>query len=300
VHIPVLVSEVLRFLDGSNHNNIIDATFGCGGHAKAILELCNECSVLGIDRDEAAVEYAKSVAVRYRNRFEFLNIKFSQIPEFVPRDKKYDAILFDFGVSSMQIDNPARGFSFSRKGILDMRMSKNTSESALDVVNFYSFDDLADIIYYYGNESKARKIAVNIISRRKKEKITTTTQLKSAIDEVFDGITKTKIDNATKTFQALRIFVNDELREIAQALKMLPRILRPNARIVTISFHSLEDRIVKLWQKDNSDQFSCINQNVVRPSLKEIERNARSRSAVLRAFVFQPSNGATGDFTCHE
>jgi 16S rRNA (cytosine1402-N4)-methyltransferase len=289
MHTPVRVQEILEFLNVQNHDMVIDATFGCGGHTEAILNSCRECFVFGIDRDEAVIQYANSVIAKYPGRFSFVNTRFSRICEVVPLGKKYDAILFDFGMSSLQVDNPSRGFSFSKDGILDMRMSKTDSQSAFDVVNSYNFCDLADVIYHYGDETRSRKIASNIVHHRQRSKITTTTQLKNIIDEALDDSRLAKIDNATKTFQALRILVNDELREISKTLEVLQNILNPGARIITISFHSLEDRIVKLWQKSNANQIHRINKKVVRPSQSEVKRNVRSRSAVLRAFVFHPS-----------
>ncbi len=285
-HIPVLLRESIELLNISTGDRIIDATFGGGGHAEAILANNESCYVLGVDRDEEAADRAALVALRYPGRFRFINTIFSNIRAVIEPDEKFDAILFDFGVSSFQIDNPDRGFSFSKDGILDMRMSRVDGISALDVVNDFSEQDIADIIYNYGDEPKARKIAASIIKNRQAKKISTTFQLKSIIDEIFGG-KRSKIENATKTFQALRIYVNDELSEISKALESLEFILNHGARVVTISFHSLEDRIVKMWQKNNASIFKSINKKVIKPSREEIQNNVRARSAVLRGMIYE-------------
>lgn len=288
-HIPVLLEESLTLLNISDKNRIIDATFGGGGHTKAILSRNVNCHVTAIDRDTEASARASLIAQEFPDRFTFVQMNFSKISSLIQENRqKFDAILFDFGVSSFQIDAPQRGFSFMNEGALDMRMSNiENSESAMDVVNKYKEEDIADIIYNYGDEPKSRKIAANIVKYRKNQVIETTTQLKTVIDEAFLWKKCSKIDNATKTFQALRIYVNDELREIALALESLPLILKHGARIVTISFHSLEDKIVKNWQKNNQNIVKRVNKKVIKPSYEEIRKNPRSRSAVLRGFIYE-------------
>lgn len=289
VHIPVLLEESLELLSISDRKRVLDATFGGGGHTRAILSINSSCHVTGLDRDPDAAERAFTMSNEFPNRFSFQRANFSKISElFSENTMKFDAVLFDFGVSSFQIDDSSRGFSFMNEGILDMRMSNDDGgESAIDIINNYKEEDLADIIYNYGDEPRSRKIAKNIVKHRQNEHIQTTKQLKEIIDEAFEGKKHSKIDNATKTFQALRIYVNDELKEIATALDSLHKILEKGARIATISFHSLEDRIVKNWQKNSQDTVKRINKNVIKPSREEIRRNPRSRSAVLRGFIYE-------------
>jgi 16S rRNA (cytosine1402-N4)-methyltransferase len=287
-HIPVLLHEVLNTLIILDNDLVIDATFGGGGHTCAILNANTTCKVVGIDIDETAIERAVSVSQKFPGRFRFVNTNFSNIDI----GEKADAILFDFGVSSFQIDSPERGFSFMSDGPLDMRMSGRSHDrdenelSAMDIVNTFSEKDLSDIIYNYGEERQARKIAKSIVSRRKEGVIDTTIKLKNVINEVFGNRRISRIENATKTFQAIRIYVNDELRSIDTALSRLPDILKDGARIVTISFHSLEDRIVKHWAKRCCENISPINKKVVRPSREEVLENPRSRSAIMRGFIY--------------
>lgn len=285
-HIPVLLNEVLELLHPIDGNKIIDATFGYGGHTEAILRF-SKCSVTAIDRDptvETRVDKLRSI---YGNRFNFIHGRFATVIGTL--EQKYDRVLFDFGVSSMQLDNAYRGFSFLKNGKLDMRMSCS-GLSAYDVVNKYSEADLAEIIYKYGDESRARQIAKAIAEARKISDIETTLQLKDVIANVF-GYSKihkkhSNIDVATKTFQAIRIYVNDELREIDTALNSLKKILNNNAIVATITFHALEDRLIKLWAQNNSC-FIPIVRNVITASAEEIRANPRSRSAKLRGFILR-------------
>jgi 16S rRNA (cytosine1402-N4)-methyltransferase len=286
-HTPVLLSEAVELMQISDKCKIIDATFGDGGHTKAILDYNQTCSVLGVDRDELAVARAKVIESQYPERFCFLCSRFSLLPELLQNTEKFDVILFDFGVSSSQIDDCNRGFSFMKDGPLDMRMSNTGTITAFNVVNTYSQKDIADIIYRYGEERKSREIAEKIIKTRKVSPITTTLQLKNVINDALRNKRFSKIDNATKTFQALRIYINQELEEISNALTALPSILKHGARIITISFHALESRIVKEWQRNNSNIIKKINKKVIKPSREEVIQNPRSRSAVLRGFIYE-------------
>ena len=292
-HIPVLLNEVIYYLSPSNGDNIIDATFGYGGHTSAILEKCSNCNVLGIDRDPDVIDRANQIKSIYNERFNFIHGKFSEVLQDL--DCKYNKILFDFGVSSMQLDIPERGFSFSKSGYIDMRMSKQ-GKSAYDVINNLSQDDLAEIIWKYGDESKSRQIAKAIVEYRNKKPIETTEELRNIVHNTLhrrssniDTFTKTSIDVSTKTFQAIRIYVNDELNEINKALNILHNVLVNNSIIVTISFHSLEDRIVKYWAHSNNNIIK-INDKIIKPSANEIKYNSRARSAILRAFRYINSN----------
>ena len=293
-HIPVLLNETLAVLSPKNEDRIIDATFGGGGHTSAILDICKNCSVFGIDRDPDAMLRAQSIKNKYQERFNFFPGQFSNISEILKDHGKFDGILFDFGISSFQVDEADRGFSFSKSGNLDMRMSKD-GLSAYDVVNSFDEEDLANIIWTYGDEPKSRRIASIIVESRKNSKIETTSELRNIVSKAFgfQSINKqySKVDVATKTFQAIRIFVNDELSEIDKALKQLPEILNDGARVAAISFHSLEDRIVKTWSKSNKKFFSPINKAVIKATKEEILKNPRSRSAVLRGFVYTKDGG---------
>jgi 16S rRNA (cytosine1402-N4)-methyltransferase len=275
-------------LQPKSGERIIDATFGGGGHTVAILESSN-CYILGIDRDPDAMTRASKIKDKYDKNFDFITGEFSKLSELTSEFGKFDGILFDFGMSSFQIDDPDRGFSFTKKGKLDMRMSKH-GISAFDVVNSFEEKDLADIIWKYGDESKSRKIAAEIIKSRKIAKIETTDELRCIVQNVFKSTAikkkHSKIDVATKTFQSIRIFVNDELSEIDSALRQLPQILKNGARIATISFHALEDRIVKYWAKSNANYISSVNKSIIKPSNEEINKNPRARSAILRGFVY--------------
>jgi 16S rRNA (cytosine1402-N4)-methyltransferase len=286
-HIPVLLNESLELMQIFDNCKIIDATFGCGGHTRAVLERNPTCEVLGIDRDESTIDYAKIVESQYPGRFRFFNSKFSNLPKLLQKTEKFHGILFDFGLSSCQLDDHTRGFSFMSDGPLDMRMSKDDKVTAFDIVNAYNRSDIADIIYTYGEEPRSRKIAEKIVERRKTSPITTTLQLKNIINEAFHNRKISRIDNATKTFQAIRIYVNQELEEISKTLEVLPSILEHGARIITISFHSLESRIIKLWQRNNPNIIKRINKKVIKPSREEVLKNPRSRSATLRGFIYE-------------
>ena len=293
MHIPVLLKEVVDVLAPKSGERILDCTFGGGGHTRAILN-ASDCYVVALDRDPEARDRALQLKNTYNERFDFVLAKFSEISDLFLNKQRFDAVLFDFGVSSFQLDDAKRGFSFSKDAPLDMRMSKN-GISAYDVVNTFSEEDLADILWTYGDEILSRKIASAIVNARKLKPIETTVQLANIVREMARLTHRTKkhsrIDAATKTFQAIRIFVNDELREISIALEDLPKILNNGSRIVLISFHALEDRIVKNWAKSQRDVLFPINDYVVKPTAEEIFANPRSRSAILRSFWYN----ATGD-----
>lgn len=292
VHKPVLLQEVLSFLDPKPNLTYVDATFGGGGYTKAILEK-TECNVIAIDRDEDALERAKPFSEEYKDRFQFFLSNFSNL-DVVLKDKAFDGIVFDFGVSSFQIENGERGFSFKMDGNLDMRMSKNGELTAEDVVNTYTETELEKIIKFYGEEPFAKKIARAIINYRKFCYIKTTLQLAEIVRSIVPKFGM--LDPATKTFQALRIFVNDELREIKIALdKIVDMFLSfgttsGKIQVLTVAFHSLEDRTVKNWIKTNkeffrgNDKYRFENKtgSVVEPSRDERIKNPRSRSAKLR------------------
>ncbi|MDR0631378.1 MAG: 16S rRNA (cytosine(1402)-N(4))-methyltransferase RsmH [Holosporales bacterium] len=312
-HVPVLLNEVLEYLDPKDGHAYVDATFGGGGYSRAILERAAGSRVVAIDRDPAAAERAKDFVHRYGPRFAFYLTNFGNISEIL-ESCDYSGIVFDFGVSSFQLEDGARGFSFQNDGPLDMRMgavgetiapSANAHPAnitAADVVNSYSVQDLTRIIKTYGDEPHAKKISDAIVRRRRDHPILTTLELANIVRSVVRH--SGAIDPATKTFQALRIFVNDELREIQCALDsiasdVVARQLR-QISVITVSFHSLEDRIVKNWWTSHNRSHACdrgntsprafsitqLHSRVITPSTDELRANPRCRSARMRAFSF--------------
>ena len=297
-HIPVMVPEILKYLEVSSGGRYIDCTLGEGGHTKSLLEASNPGGeVLGIDADHEAIEVSKNRLEEYGERFIYDNSNFKNIKKIAMKSKfvPCHGILFDLGVSSLQLDKESRGFSFRRKAPLDMRFSINQTLTAQDVLNTFSESEISDILYQYGEERQSRKIAKLIIENR---------PLSNA-DELSDLIKKNirqtnyKINPATKTFQALRIYINEELNSLSQALEQSLEILGVGGRMAVISYHSLEDRIVKNFFKKESKYCICppnipecdcghfpklkiITKKPVSPSQSEIEANKRSRSAKLR------------------
>jgi 16S rRNA (cytosine1402-N4)-methyltransferase len=288
LHVPVLVSEVVENLGNINAKVVVDATFGGGSYTKSFLESGAQ-KVIAFDRDPDAIKRAEVLRSEYGNRFQIHHACFSEMREFI-ENNSVDAVVFDFGVSSFQLDDAARGFSFRFNGPLDMRMGL-AKTSAAEVVNNFSESDLADIIYFYGDEKKARVIAKAIVAQRALKPFETTLELAILVRGIVkrhDGI-----DAATLTFQALRIFVNDELKEIQTALQAADSLLVNGGRLIAVSFHALEDRIVKNHCSKNftSNDVDCtykkLNSKIVVPSKKELRDNPRSRSAKLRAYVKQ-------------
>ena len=248
-HIPVLLNQMLEALSPQNEEVYVDATFGGGGYSRAILEAA-DCRVVALDRDPEAVTRGRALESEFGDRFQMLNGTFSQLKELLEEIglTKVNGFIFDLGVSSNQIDTPERGFSFRFDAPLDMRMS-NEGLSAADVVNTYSEKDLADIIYRYGEEKKSRSIARKIVEVRKEEPIQTTRQLADLVKSVVRG-SKDGQNPATLTFQALRIYVNNELIEVDKGLKIAEELLVSGGRLVVVTFHSLEDRLVKQFLRE--------------------------------------------------
>ena len=296
-HIPVLLEETINALSVKNENFYIDATFGLGGYTRAILEKKN-CKVLGVDRDPDVTSAAEAIKVDFKNRFYFQNARFSQIEQLLEpsRIKKVAGIVFDLGVSSPQIDQGHRGFSFKLNGPLDMRMSKE-GPTAEEFINKVEEKTLANIIFELGDEVFSRRIARNIITERAVNTITKTGQLASIIRTAVPS-SKYKIDPATKTFQAIRIYLNDEISELERGLIAAERILQPNGILAVVSFHSIEDRIIKNFflkcsQNKNlsrhipdipskNHSLKILTKKPILPSENEIKYNTRSRSAKLR------------------
>lgn len=295
IHYPVMLNEVLENLDVSDNKTYVDATFGNGGYSEAILNKAN-CKVIALDRDSTVLPRVEELKKQFGDRFEFRLGCFGDFAELV--EENIDGAVFDIGVSSMQLDQTERGFSFSKDAPLDMRMSQ-TGVSAKDLVNQLSETELADILYNYGEEKKSRQIAKKIIEARKVKPIETTVELANIIYQINKRSFNQNIDPATRSFQALRIAVNDELNELSKGLLGATSRLNKNGRLVVVDFHSLEDRIVKTFMKLNSDKkqhvsryrkdensnsnalFSYVSKAIV-PTAQELELNSRSRSAKLR------------------
>ena len=303
-HIPVLLNEVLDGLDIKEDGIYVDATFGRGGHSRKILERLGPSGRLyGFDRDLTAVEAAKEIK---DERFCITHSAFSNILEVCENlgiAGKVDGILMDIGVSSPQIDDPSRGFSFDKDGPLDMRMDQSARLDAKTIVNTYSKQELAYIFKVYGEENFASKVAAAIVRDREKKTFETTLELSEFIKRVIGGKPTPK-HKATRCFQALRIAVNGELDELKKALDSSLDVLADNGRLCVISFHSLEDRIVKTFIKDKSQGQKVPNGlpltfeetekmrlatakvepvgGAIKATAEEIESNVRSRSATLR------------------
>lgn len=298
-HIPVLLAEVVNALAPKEGGIYVDGTFGRGGYTRALLESA-KVQVIGIDRDPTAIDAAQDMIRTYAPRLSVLHGTFGAMAELLAAEgiTQVDGIALDIGVSSPQLDEAERGFSFQEDGPLDMRMSCE-GESAADIVNTASEKDLADIIFHFGEERFARRVARAIVARRKEKPLTRTTELAAVIRSVVprsgDGV-----DPATRSFQALRIAVNDELGELKRGLQAAEKLLRPGGTLAVVSFHSLEDRCVKEFLRKRSESAPRVsrhapsNDKPVKPSFclqtrkpcvpseTETEANPRSRSARLR------------------
>jgi 16S rRNA (cytosine1402-N4)-methyltransferase len=300
-HIPVLLDEVLEALDPRPGETYLDGTFGGGGYTRAILDSA-DCTIWAIDRDPMAIARGAAIAAQYPGRLHLVEGRFGDLIELLGAHgvASLDGVVLDLGVSSFQIDDAARGFSFRNDGPLDMRMGAD-GPSAADLVAKLPAEDLADILYQFGEERQSRRIARAIVTARIEQPITTTARLAEIIRSVLPP-DRSGIHPATRSFQALRIKVNDELGEIERALGQAVRILRPGGRLVVVSFHSLEDRIVKRFMSEAAGQapgpsrydprgllpsavasFSLLTRKAVRPGLAETSANPRARSARLRA-----------------
>lgn len=254
MHIPVLLHEALTLLQPKDGNTYVDATFGNGGYTTAILQHCN-CKVIALDRDPTTTPKAMEIKQQFGKRFEFINDKFSNITHYISHA---DGIVADFGISSMHVDDASRGFSFQKDAPLNMQMGK-CEISAFDVINTFSEEQLSDIIFKYSNEHLAKKIATAIFHTRKKSTIYTTTQLAEIIYNTYGKPRHYKIHPATKTFQAIRVFVNNELEEIESLLTASGKIITTGGRLVCVSFHELEDRLVKNYLTENSQKKQKVN-----------------------------------------
>lgn len=299
-HIPVLLAEVLDGLAVGPGGTYVDGTFGAGGYTRAILEAAADTRVIAIDRDPDARPRAEALSALFPGRLFFLPGRFGDMQALIDAAGlgPVDGVTLDVGVSSMQIDTAARGFSFMKAGPLDMRMEQ-AGRTAADVVNETEESDLADIIYQYGEERLSRRIARAIVEdRRVNGPIETTGRLAEIVRRVVPKKSHDAIDPATRTFQGLRIYVNDEIGELQRGLTGAEALLRPGGRLAVVSFHSLEDREVKTFLADRTAEmksrplpgekvppratFQLVSRKAIRPGDEECRRNPRARSSRLR------------------
>jgi len=279
-HTPVLVEQVLSYLP-ERTDLLIDATLGLGGHARAFLESTQGGRVYGIDRDSEVLAVARERLSEFGDRVQTCHAPFSRVAEVAAEAQlpPADAVLFDFGVSSVQLDEGERGFSFRHDAPLDMRMDRSDGETAADLVKRLPEKELANLIFELGDERASRRIAKSIVVARRRNPIRTTAQLAAIVRDAVGG--RGKIDSATRTFQALRMAVNDELGEIRKAIAAAIDVLRPGGRLLTISFHSGEGRTVKAAFRSDA-RLQIVNKKAVPADAAEKRANPRSRSAYLR------------------
>ncbi len=298
-HIPVLLQEVISSLKLKSHGIYLDGTFGAGGYTSAILDAQPDVQVIALDRDPDAIANGYSLVAAYEGRLTLVEAQFDALDREAQSlgHVALDGVVLDIGVSSMQIDQSGRGFSFREDGPLDMRMSQS-GPSAADIVNDESEEQLANIIYYYGEERLSRPVAKAIIAARSEKRIETTAELATIISKVV-WAKPGQIHPATRTFQALRIAVNDELGQLVRALHAAERVLKPDGILSVVTFHSLEDRIVKQFFSGRSGKttasrfqpsveseaaiFNCSGKWPVTAGAAELSVNPRARSAKLRA-----------------
>jgi 16S rRNA (cytosine1402-N4)-methyltransferase len=302
-HLSVMPAEVLDAFGPIEGKFIVDGTLGGGGHSELLLEA--GARVLGIDRDPEALAHARARLARFGERFTTHQANFSEIDQIptLQEGEKPDGILLDLGVSSRQLDAAERGFSFMREGPLDMRMGPNAPQTAADLLATIDESDLVRILREYGEEPRARRIASSIISHREKQPITTTLDLANLIERAVGR--HSRIHPATRAFQAIRIAVNQELESLESVLAAVPRVLKPGGRLAIITFHSLEDRIVKHHLRDRSTpfidqpgwpeprpnpqlQYRLLSRKAIAPTAKETSENPRARSAKLRVAELLP------------
>ena len=301
-HIPVMLSEVLAALDPKDGEIIVDGTFGAGGYSKAILDRA-DCKIIAIDRDPEAFQLSRALVEAYPGRLVAVHAPFSEMQEIAAHEAigAVAGVVLDLGVSSMQLDEAERGFSFAKDGPLDMRMG-GQGPTAADLVNTLDESELADIIFVLGEERRARAIAKAIVARRGDAPIARTAELADIVARVIGRKRDETKHPATRTFQALRLYLNRELDELARGLSAAERLLKARGRLVVVTFHSLEDRIAKRFFASRSappprgsrhlpeaedeilaPSFRLLNRRPLEPNQAEIRRNPRARSARLRA-----------------
>jgi 16S rRNA (cytosine1402-N4)-methyltransferase len=300
-HVPVLLSQIIDALEPRENGIYIDGTFGAGGYTRALLESA-DCTVLAIDKDPDAISEGRDIKNEFADRLKLMQGAFSDMEDIALANgiERADGITFDLGVSSMQLDEAPRGFSFQSDGPLDMRMSQS-GPSAADVVNSLDESDLAQVIRVLGEERRARAIARAIVAARETSAIERTSELADLVEGVLGRRREDKKHPATRTFQALRLYVNGEMDELVRGLFAAERLLGEGGRLVVVTFHSLEDRIVKRFlasrsgktarpsrhapvsaQDERAPSFRLLHRKAVSPGSDEVRRNPRARSARMR------------------
>lgn len=300
-HIPVMLEACLRLMDPKPGGTYADGTMGAGGHSEAILKASSpDGRLTAFDLDPAAIGIAETRLRPFGERVRIVKDSYTALGDYVP-ENSLDGFMVDLGVSSMQLDQAERGFSFLQDGPLDMRFSPEQPVSAADIVNSWSQEDLAHILWQYGEERKSRQIAAMICAEREKKPIETTAQLRGIIEQAA-GPGRDRIHPATRSFQAIRIAVNEELKAVETVLPAALKALKPGGRLLVISFHSLEDRIVKNYFRTESKDCLCppeqpvctcghkavlreLTRHPIIADETEIKANPRARSAKLRAAV---------------
>jgi 16S rRNA (cytosine1402-N4)-methyltransferase len=296
-HYPVLLKEIISIITPQHGGTFIDCTFGQGGYVKKILEF-SETKVIALDRDSESIKKANEFKIKFENRFLFKNIKFSQLNNLKLKDENIKGIIFDLGYSYLQIKDPKKKLSFDSVGELNMKMGINDF-SAKEVINKLEENELEKIFKYFGEEKESKRIAHNIVEDRRKKEISTEELVR--IIESSKRKKNYKIHSATKVFQAIRMFVNKEISELIYGLIAATKVLKKDGIIVVVTFHSLEDKIVKYFfkslsenksvsrympkEKEKKNLFKLINKKPICPSAKEIEENPPSRSAKLRYVI---------------
>jgi 16S rRNA (cytosine1402-N4)-methyltransferase len=283
-HVPVLLAETLELLAVRPGGLFVDGTVGPGGHAAAVLRAsAPDGRLLGLDRDGETLERARQRLAEFGERARLEQADYREIPERLGGEKA-DGILLDLGISSAQLDDAGRGFSFQAEGPLDMRMDRSGGATAADLVNRMRESDLADLLYEYGEEPASRRIARAIVLARERQRITTTTELADIVRRAAPRRRRPGLHPATRTFQALRIRVNRELEGLGAAFEGAARCLKPGGRLAVISFHSLEDRAAKEAFRSLAGRgFRLLTKKPLRPGDAEVRENPRARSARLRA-----------------
>lgn len=290
-HIPVLLEEVLQHLNIEREGIYIDCTLGLGGHASALLQRNPGAELIGLDRDERSLQVARERLRDFADRIQIFHSDFRFLPELEVDFSRVKGVLVDLGISSFQLDDPERGFSFNQEGPLDMRMDQRAKTTAARILEKYSEPHLAQVFFEYGELRQSRKLARAIVSKRKIRKFESTTQLFQIVEDVCHWrAQKGKSHPAARVFQALRIEINQELQDLGDFLREIADRLPAGGRIAFISFHSLEDRIVKHTLTDlasdgegRSPTLKILTKKPITPSAPEVEANFRSRSAKLRA-----------------
>ncbi len=301
-HLSVMLNEVLAAADPKPGDLVIDGTFGAGGYTRAFLHA--GCEVIGLDRDPTVQPHADRLSAEFPNTFRLIRRRFSEMADALAEvgPASCDVVVLDIGVSSMQLDQAERGFSFMKDGPLDMRMS-DEGQTAADLVNTLDHGPLAHLIKEFGEERESGRIASAILRRRAEQPFSRTLDLAEVIEKALGGRRGAPIHPATRTFQALRIAVNDELGELAEGLAAAEQVLKPGGRLVVVTFHSLEDRMVKRFLNERAGKggggsrhlppqavvagpsFSLIGKGLVEASAEEARENPRARSAKLRAAI---------------